>query len=95
MIAYSKEEILAEVKNYLDDEYRQTASILTTEPRPYWIKVEERKDAAIKRALGAIMFVQKFHVPYDELEKAFEDFKGDIYMIEPTTVVEHRGGVIL
>lgn len=95
MTTYSKTEILEEVKNYLDDEYRQTARILTKEPRPYWVDEEKSKDAAIKRAMGAIMFAQKFHCNYDELEEAFEDFKGKIYMIEPTTVIEHRGGIIL
>lgn len=95
MIAYSKEEIVTEVKNYLDEEYKRTARILTREPRPWWAKVEETKQSAIVRGMGAVMFAQRFHVYYDELEEAFEDFKGKIYMIEPTMVVEHRGGVIL
>jgi hypothetical protein len=95
MIAYSKEEILAEVKDYLNEEYMQTARILTREPRPWWTDEKESKDSAVKRAMGAVMFAQRFHVYYDELEQAFEDFKNKIYMIEPTTVIEHRGGVIL
>ena len=95
MIAYSKEEIVTEVKNYLDVEYKQIARILTREPRPWWVDEKESKDSAVKRALGAVMFAQRFHVNYDELEEAIEDFKGKIYMIEPTMVIEHRGGVIL
>lgn len=95
MTTYSKTEILEKVKNYFDDEYRQTARILTKKPRPFWVKVDETKDSAVKRALGVVMFAQRFYCGYDELEEAFEDFKGKISMIEPATVIEHRGGVIL
>lgn len=95
MTTYSKTEILEEIKNYLDEEYRQTSRILTREPRPWWTDEKESKDSAVKRAMGAVMFAQRFHVNYDELEEAFEDFKGKISMIEPATVIEHRGGVIL
>lgn len=94
MTTYSKTEILEEVKNYLDDEYKQTARILIKEPRPWWVEVEKTKDATIKRCMGVVMFAQRFYCDYNELEEAFEDFKSKIYMIEPTTVIEHRGGVV-
>lgn len=95
MTTYSKTEILEEVKNYLDDEYRQTARILTKKPRPWWVEVEKTKDATIKRAMGVVMFAQRFYCDYDELEASFEEFKGKIYMIEPTRVIEHRGKVVI
>jgi hypothetical protein len=93
MTTYSKTEILEEVKNYLDDEYNQTNRILTKAPRSWWIDPKETKEKAVNRAMGVVMFAQRFHCDYEELEAKFEDFKWKIHYIEPTREVEHRGGV--
>ena len=84
-------EMLEKLKNYLEDEYRSEAFVLTRDKLPWWIDdPNESKHCALQRGLGACQFVQYFGVSFEEARDTYETFKKAIEDIVPTKEREVR-----
>lgn len=59
--------MLEKVKEFFEQEYKDTERLLTREDRPFWAEPKECVDKAIQRCLGVAQFVQYCDVKYEDL----------------------------
>lgn len=59
--------MLEKVKEFFEQEYKDTKRLLTREDRPFWAEPRECVDKAIQRCLGVTQFVQYCDVKYEDL----------------------------
>lgn len=59
--------MLEKVKEFFEQEYKDTERLLIREDRPFWAEPKECVDKAIQRCLGVAQFVQHCDVKYEDL----------------------------
>ena len=59
--------MLEKVKEFFEQEYKDTERLLTRKDRPFWAEPKECVDKAIQRCLGVAQFVQYCDVKYEDL----------------------------